>query len=99
MLEIKKQQEGTTLNVLLAGRIDSGSVDAFNREVRDSLDGFDRVIIDMKDLTNLTSAGLRTLLPICKEMRKRNGMVLRNVRPNILEIFEFTGFDTIFDME
>lgn len=99
MLEIKKQQEGTTLNVSLVGRIDSGSVDDFNREVRDSLGGFDRVIIDMRDLTNLTSAGLRTLLTICKEMRKRNGMLLRNVRPNILEIFEFTGFDTIFDME
>lgn len=85
--------------MVLKGRIDTASVEDFNREVRDALDDVDAVVIDMKELASITSAGLRSLLTICKCMKSKGGMKLLNVNSVIREIFQFTGFDVIFDIE
>ena len=99
MLNIQKEMDGTTMRVALEGRIDTASSEDFNREVRDALDGVDELVIDMTGLKYLTSAALRSLLTTHKSMMKKGGMRLYGVNPQIMEIFEFTGFDSLFNIE
>ena len=51
--------------------------------------------IDFEKLQYISSAGLRVLLSAQKTMNKQGTMVLKNVRPEIMEILEITGFADI----
>lgn len=64
-----------------------------------SLEGVTALILDMKDLAYLSSAGLRVILAAQKQMNKQGGMVVRNVNETIMEVFEVTGFTDILTIE
>lgn len=58
------------------------------------------VTIDCKELKYISSAGLRALLILQKNVTANNGtLVLTNVIPAIKEIFKITGFETIFTIK
>ena len=57
------------------------------------------LVFDLANLTYISSAGLRVLLSAQKAMNKKGTMVLRNVKPEIMEIFEITGFSSILTIE
>ena len=99
MLNITKTTEGTKLIVALEGKIDSNTAPEFDAEVHESLEGMDSLVIDMEKLRYLSSAGLRALLTLQKQMLERDGMTLTNVNDAILEVFDFTGFDDVFSIE
>ena len=50
-------------------------------------------------LQYVSSAGLRVFLSAQKVMNKQGDMTLRNVSPEIMEIFEVTGFVDILNIE
>lgn len=47
----------------------------------------------------ISSAGLRVLLAAQKKMSKRGTMKVKNVCPEVMEIFEVTGFTDILTIE
>ena len=47
----------------------------------------------------MSSAGLRVLLSAQKVMNKQGEMIIRNVKPEIMEIFDVTGFTDILNIE
>ena len=75
----------------LAGRIDSTNAAAAEQEIAALLEGYagDALTIDAEALEYLSSAGLRVLL----RLRKQHAdLEIVNVRPEVYEIFEMTGF-------
>ena len=52
---------------------------------------------DLADLEYVSSAGLRVILMVQKNMK--GNFVLKNVKPEIMEIFEITGFADILTIE
>ena len=56
-------------------------------------------MFDLGQLEYISSAGLRVLLAAQKIMNKQGTMVVKNVKPMIMEIFEVTGFDSILTIE
>ena len=52
--------------------------------------------IDASGLEYISSSGLRTLLRLRKAVGK---VTIKNVKPEIYEIFEVTGFTDILDIE
>ena len=58
------------------------------------------VIIECKELEYIASSGLRILLGILKGARANGSSVtLRNVNPDIKNVFQLTGFINIFNFE
>ena len=58
------------------------------------------IIVDMEQTTYICSSALRVFLKTHKELKKNGGsMLIRNVKPQILEIFEVTGFSGILSFE
>lgn len=83
-------------------RIDAANAPKFVELLTEAIkdDGISHIIIDMADTVYICSVGLRVLLSVQKKLHQRNGsMVITNVRPQIMEIFEITGFSGIFTME
>ena len=59
--------------------------------------GITSVEFDLADLEYVSSAGLRVILMVQKNMK--GNFVLKNVKPEIMEIFEITGFSDILTIE
>lgn len=68
-------------------------------ELKENLGGVEKLVLDMKELDYLSSAGLRVLLSAQKIMNKQGSMVVRNVNEVIMEIFEVTGFCDVLTIE
>ena len=57
------------------------------------------LVIDIKGLQYISSAGLRVLLGAQKKMQKVGSMKVTNVCEEIMEVFEMTGFTDILTIE
>ena len=98
-MNIVKTQEGTTLTVALAGRLDTVTAPQLEGELRTAVNGITELIFDLSDLSYISSAGLRVLLSAQKVMNRQGSMTIRNVKPEIMDIFDVTGFVDILNIE
>ena len=96
---IKAVLSDGTLRFTLSGRIDSLSSPLFLKlwEKKKASEKFQRVEIDCKDLQYVSSAGLRVLVMIKKDLGK-GALVLLNVSDEIREILSVTGFENFFQI-
>ncbi len=98
-MNIVKNQNGSTLTISLEGRLDTTTSPQLENELRSALNGISELILDLNTLDYISSAGLRVLLSAQKVMNKQGKMVIRNVKPEIMEIFDVTGFVDILNIE
>ena len=99
MLDIKKTLEGSALNVVLDGRLDTTTAPELEQQIKEDIEGVKELTFDMEKLDYISSAGLRVLLSCQKIMTKQGSMVVKNVSEEVMEIFEVTGFSDILTIE
>ena len=92
MLTINKMKENEKLTIQLEGRLDTTTAPQLSAELKTALTGINRLEFDFVKLTYISSAGLRVLLSAQKKMKKQGSMVISGSRPEIIEIFDATGF-------
>ena len=98
-MEIKKEKNENELNLAVVGRLDTTTAPQLEAELKQSISGVEKLVLDFEALEYLSSAGLRVLLAAQKVMNKQGEMVIRNVNETIAEIFEITGFADILTIE
>ena len=96
---INKEANGEELKISIEGRLDTTTAPQLEAEVVNGLNGVKNLTIDMAKLVYVSSAGLRVLLKAQKIMNKQGSMIIKNVSPEIKEIFEVTGFDELLTIE
>ena len=99
MLDIKKNLDGSRLEFVLNGRLDTITAPQLEEEVKSSLDGITELVFNFEELAYVSSAGLRVLLSAQKTMNEKGSMVVKNVSEEIQEIFDVTGFSDILTIE
>jgi anti-sigma B factor antagonist len=94
MLTIESGSDGA---VVIAGRLDaaqSPKAQAFLDQV------LGQVNLDCRALEYISSAGLGVLLKTQKRLLTSSGKLrLTGVRPHLLDILKYSGFDQIFEIE
>ena len=94
--DVSAQMEGERLFLSLVGRVDSLTapkiLSFYEKTSREKT--VKALCIDCANLQYISSAGLRVLLIMKKN--SEDGVFLENVGPQIMEILETTGFDSIF---
>ncbi len=98
-MNITKNQNGEELIVVLEGRLDTTTAPQLEGELKTSTEGITKLVLDMENLSYLSSAGLRVLLSTQKVMNKKGEMIVKNVNETIMEVFEVTGFIDILTIE
>ena len=96
---ITKKQNAEKLTVELEGRLDTVTSPQLEAELRSSVNGITELVFDFSNLDYISSAGLRVLLTAQKVMNKQGEMKIKNVKPEIMDIFEVTGFIDILNIE
>ncbi|AFA49370.1 STAS domain-containing protein [Acetobacterium woodii] len=100
-MKIDVKQENGIFVVDLEGRMDTNTSPEFQKEMETyySQEGF-KMVLDFDKLDFVSSAGLRVLLLIQKKSKALNGsLVIKNVKPEIQEVFDMTGFSDILTIE
>ena len=81
------------------GRIDSANVYEFERRITDAVKQHPDLplVLDFDNVEYISSSGLRTLLTVQKEIRRK--ITLKNVSPQVYNILDLTGFTSILNAE
>ena len=98
-MTITKKQSGSTLTVSPAGSLDAMTSPGFEEELKASLDGVEKLILDCGKIEYVSSAGLRAFIAAEKVMSDCGGMKLINVREPFRGILKLTGLDKFLDVE
>ena len=96
-IEIKRNAEETTIE--LAGRLDTTTAPALDKTITEDIADTKNLVLDLKGLEYISSAGLRVLLAAQKKMQKIGKMKVINVCEQVMEVFEMTGFADILVIE
>ena len=72
-MEIIKEKNGTAVTMSLQGRLDTATAPQMEAELKKDMEEVTRLILDMRELEYLSSAGLRVILNAQKMMGKRGG--------------------------
>ena len=96
-IEIKRSAEQTVIE--LVGRLDTTTAPALDKTISNDLEGTKNLVLDLKRLEYISSAGLRVLLGAQKRIQRIGSMKLINVCEEVMEVFEMTGFADILTIE
>ena len=96
-IEIKKNKEETIIEI--AGRLDTITTPALDKTINEDIDDTKNLVIDVKGMEYISSAGLRVLLAAQKKMQKIGSMKVTGVCEAVMEVFEITGFADILVIE
>ena len=96
-IEIKNNSDQLTLEI--TGRLDTITAPALDNSINENISGIKSLILDLKSLEYISSAGLRVLLSAQKKMQQLGEMKVINVCEDVMEVFEMTGFADILTIE
>jgi anti-anti-sigma factor len=94
----------TTINqgtkVTIDGRIDTTNYNEFENVVNQLFEeGVNSIYLDCSGLSYISSSGLRVFLTVQKKMMNTGGkFLLYAMQPTIKEIFDISGFSSIFSI-
>ena len=94
-MNITTVRDGSELTVKVEGRHDAITSPQFEHTLDENIAGVDELVIDLAATEYLSSAGLRAILYVQKKMNEQGSMKVLNVSPEVMEIFEVTGFAKI----
>ena len=96
-IEIKKTEEETTIEIV--GRLDTITAPALDKTINEDIGDAKNLVLDLKGMEYISSAGLRVLLAAQKKMQKIGSMKVTGVCEEVMEVFEMTGFADILVIE
>ena len=96
-IEMKKNADQTIIEIV--GRLDTITAPALDKTIQEDLGDTKNLVLDVKGMEYISSAGLRVLLNAQKKMQKIGSMKVINVCEEVMDVFEMTGFADILVIE
>lgn len=99
-MDIREEMRGDVMLIRAAGRLDSGSAGELEAVLPVRTQAHPKVVLDLAETPYVSSAGLRVLLIGAKGARAAgHKLVLAGLSPSVREVFDISGFTTIFAIE
>ncbi len=99
-MDIKEEKRGEVKIVSLHGRLDASATKGLEQRLLSIIDeGGRRLVLDLADLSYISSMGLRVLILLAKNLQKTKGsLALAALSNPVSDIFEIAGFTSIFSI-
>ena len=97
-MEIHGIKEKGIIIVSVKGRMDAITSVDFEKYLTEWLsNGQNEFLLDLSEMDYISSAGLRSILKISKQLQMRNGkLIFAALQDSVREVFRISGFDKIF---
>ncbi len=91
-MDVKLVDRGDTGELIMSGDLDTRTARDADALFSQMAERFTNIIINMKDLEYVSSAGLRCIRNLYIKIYQKGGkLTLTNVNENVMEVFEMTG--------
>jgi anti-anti-sigma factor len=96
-MDITSETDGDLVQFHLAGHMDTTTSHSVTQAVNAAMAaGGRRVVFDMRDVSYVSSAGLRVILVAAKQARAvGGGAAVFGLQPRVEKIFSVSGFDKV----
>ena len=96
-MELAREVDNGITIYRLSGRLDAMTGPALDQSIESAVNGGSlRLVFDMRGVTYVSSAGLRSILVAAKRAAAaKGGIAIFGLQPAINEVFEITGFHKI----
>ena len=86
--------------IALQGQVNSANAATVETEVLAVVQqGARNVLLDMRELSYISSAGLRVVLVLAKRLKQAGGkLVIYGMQPHVREVFDISGFLAILNV-
>ena len=90
--------EDKKCTITIEGSIDTLTARELEQAVNDAAPNCDTMVLDMEKVDYISSGGLRVVVGANRTVGKGN-LTLKDLAPNVLEIFRLTGFTKVLNIE
>jgi anti-sigma B factor antagonist len=98
-MEIVKAISDDTATLTIAGKLNAATAEEFDAAVNLAIGETKNLVLDFKEVSYLSSAGLRVLVSAQKKLKAAAGtFALCNVCEEVMEVLEVTGLDDVFEI-
>lgn len=96
---MRSENHEGVLTIFFTGDIDALNAAAIQQEMEELVrsQGQAGLVLDARDLTYISSAGLRVILALQKEMDTKISII--NLSAEVLEIFQMAGFPYLMEVK
>lgn len=89
---VKSESRGDVVVAAIMGRIDSVTAATLDKELEKIVQGNKKVVLDLKDVVYLSSAGVRAIVKMLRNEQKTGGNVKLACMPRVVEdVLETVG--------
>ena len=100
-MKLTHDKKGENMIITIKGRLDAASAPVADTAIKKIMaEDCPRILFNLNDLEYLSSGGLRVILGVAKELKRKEGkLVLCSLHQFVKEIFEVSGFDSLIPIE
>jgi len=100
-MEVTITKEGNKTTAFLTGRLDTTNAEQFQKDITSLFeDPNPDIVLDCTEMDYTSSQGLRLFLMLQKTVASKGGaMVMTNMKPQVKEVFDITGFSNIIKIQ
>ncbi|SMH53664.1 STAS domain-containing protein [Mesorhizobium australicum] len=97
-MNISKEEFPDHILMQVVGRLDTVHAKSFETYISETIrDSATAIVIDMSGVDYVASSGLRSLLIAAKQVKAvGRDLSLSGLQPSVREVFDISGFSTIF---
>ena len=96
-MQIEKRLDDGIFTLKVIGRLDTNTSPELESEL--AFDGVGEFVFDFSDLEYISSAGLRVLMAVQKQMTANGGkMSVRNPNATVKGVLDITGMSSVFNI-
>ena len=99
-MNVEVQRQDGNLIALIEGSVDGNNAAAFQASLQDAVQEGDKsMVLDLGALVYISSAGLRVLLLVAKDMQNKGAnFAICSLQGQVRELFTVSGFDQIIQI-
>ena len=98
-MNIQEEKNGDILTVKPEGRMDTLTSGTLEKYLAERYSGIRQLILDLAGVDYISSAGLRVIIQAYKKMKEKDGLRLRNVCDQVMEVLESTGYSHVLTID
>lgn len=100
-MDITITEAGNQIIATFDGRLDTVAAQQISETITPLLEHADQtVVLDCEKMPFISSSGLRIFLKIRKEVEAKGGkMLLKNICPDVMQVFKMTKLDGVFEIQ
>ncbi len=98
-MNIETTLDNMICTVTVEGEINTLTAPQLSQAIAENAASSNKLILNLSGVDYISSAGLRVIVAAYKEMRKKEGLVIKGINQNVKSVLDMTGLSKALTIE